>query len=74
MTTIDLKDAYYSVKIDGDDARFLDFLCNSKLLKFVVLPNGLSAGPRTKVTKPPKLAMLAMLIMQWYTVAIYTMT
>ena len=40
MTTIDLKDAYYSVKIDGDDARFLNFLCNSKLLKFVVLPNG----------------------------------
>ena len=76
MTTIDLKDAYYSVKIDGDDARFLNFLCNSKLLKFVVLPNGLSPGPRkfTKVTKPPKLAMLAMLIMQEYTVAIYMMT
>ena len=76
MTTIDLKDAYYSVKIDGDDAPFLNFLCNSKLLKFVVLPSGLSPGPRkfTKVTKPPKLAMLAMLIMQEYTVAIYMMT
>ena len=68
MTTIDLKDAYYSVKIDGDDARFLNFLCNSKLLKFVVLPNGLSPGPRkfTKLTKPP----LAILRMQGYTVAI----
>ena len=70
MATIDLKDAYYSVKIDGDDACFLTFLCNSKLLKFVVLPNGLSPGPRkfTKLTKPT----LAMLRMQGYTVAIYT--
>ena len=69
MATIDLKDAYYSVKIDGDDTCFLKFLCNSKLLKFVVLPNGLSPGPRkfTKLTKPP----LAMLKMQGYTVAIY---
>ena len=69
MATIDLKDAYYSVKIDGDDTCFLKFLCNSKLLKFVVLPNGLSPGPRkfTKLTKPP----LAMLRMQGYTVAIY---
>ena len=69
MATIDFKDAYYSVKIDGDDRRFLKFLCNSELLKFVVLPNGLSSGPQkfTKVTKPP----LAMLRMQEYTVAIY---
>ena len=69
MATIDLKDAYYSVKIDGDDTSFLKFLCNSKLLKFVVLPNGFSPGPRkfTKLTKPP----LTMLRMQGYTVAIY---
>ena len=69
MATIDLKYAYYSVKFDGDDTCFLKFLCNSKLLKFVVLPNGLSPGPRkfTKLTKPP----LAMLRMQGYTVAIY---
>ena len=45
MATIDLKDAYYSVKIDGNDTCLLKFLCNSKLLKFVVLPNGLSPGP-----------------------------
>ena len=37
MATIDLKDAYYSVKIDGDDTCFLKFLCNSKLLKFFCL-------------------------------------
>ena len=69
MTTIDLKDAYYSVKIGGDDTYFLKFLCNSKLLKFVVFPNGLSPGPRkfTKLIKAP----LAMLRMQGYTVAIY---
>ena len=69
MATIDLKDAYYSVKIDGDDTCFLEFLCNSKLLEFVVSPKSLSPGPRkfTKLRKPP----LAMLRMQGYTVAIY---
>ena len=69
MATIDLKDAYNSVKIANDNTCFLKFLCNSKLLKFVVLPNGLSPGPRkfTKITKYP----LAMLRMQGYTVAIY---
>ena len=69
MVTIDLKDAYYSVEIDGNDTCFLKFLCNSKLLKFVVLPNGLSPGPRkfTKLTKPP----LAILRMQGSTVAIH---
>ena len=68
-TTIDLKDAYYSIKIDGDDTRFLNFSCNSKLLKFVVLSSDLTPGPRkfTKLTKP----LLAMLRMQGYTVAVY---
>ena len=69
MPTIDLKDVYYSVKIDGNVTYFLKFLCNSKPLKVVVLPNGLSPGPWkfTKPTKPP----LAMLRMQRYAVAIY---
>ena len=69
MATIDLKDAYYSVKIDGDDTCFLKFLCNSKLLKFFVWPNGLPPVPRkfTKLTKPP----LAMLRMQGRTAATY---
>ena len=35
IATIDLKDAYYSVKIDVDDTRFLRFLYNSKLKEFV---------------------------------------
>ena len=69
MATIDLKDAYYSVKNDGNYTCFLKFLCSSKLLKFVVFPNGLSPGLRkfTKLTKAPS----AILRMQGYTVAIY---
>ena len=53
MATIDLKDAYYSVKIYGDDTCFLKIHCNSKLSRFVVFPNGLSPGPQkfTKLTK-----------------------
>ena len=45
MAIIDLKVACSSVKIDGNDKFFLKFVCNSKLLKFSVLPNGLSQGP-----------------------------
>ena len=69
MTAIDLKDAYYSVKTDGDGTCFLKFLCSLKLLKFVVLPNGLSPGLQkfTKLAKPP----LAMLRMHRFTVVIY---
>ena len=69
MATIDLKDTYYSIKIESNDTCFLKFLCNSKLLNLVVLPNGLSSDPRkfTKLTKSP----LAILRMQGYTVAIY---
>ena len=69
MTTIDLKDAYYSVKTDELDTKYLKFLLNSRLLKFVILPKGLSPGPRkfTKLTKPP----LALPLMQGHAVAIY---
>ena len=69
MATIDLKGAYYSVTIDGNDTCFFKFLCNSKLLKFVFLPNGLSPGPRkfTKLTKPP----FSISRMQGCSVAIY---
>ena len=55
MTSIDLKDAYYSVKISEEDSKYLKFYARKNILKFVVLPNGLSSGPRksTKLTKPP---------------------
>ena len=69
MATIDLKDAHYSFKIDELATKYLKFLLNSRLLKFVVLPNGLFPGPRklTKLKKPP----LALLKIQRHTVAIY---
>ena len=46
LATVDLNDAYYSVKIDELDTKYLKFLLNFRLLKFVVLPNGLCPGPR----------------------------
>ena len=54
MTSIDLKDACYSVKISEEDLKYLNFYAGKNLLKFV-LPNGLSSGLRnfTKLTKPP---------------------
>ena len=69
MATIDIKDAYYSVKIWDHDTSFLKFILDSKLFKFVALPNGLSPGPRkfTKLTKPP----IAVLRLQGHTIAIY---
>ena len=69
MTTIDLKDAYYSVKISEEDSKYLKFYVGKNLLKFVVLPNGLSSGPRkfTKLTKPP----IACLRIEGVIVAIY---
>ena len=55
MTSIDLKDAYYSVKISEEDSKYLKLYAGKVFLKFVVLPNGLSSGPRkfTKLTKSP---------------------
>ena len=52
---IDLKDACYSVEILEEHRKDLKFFARSKLLKFIVLPNGLSSGPRKfkKLTKPP---------------------
>ena len=54
MSTIDLKDAYYSVKNFSDHTKNLKFCLEKDLYEFVVLPNGLSSGPRkfTKLTKP----------------------
>ena len=70
IVNIVLKDVCYYLKVDGNDTRFLKFLCNPKPLTFVVLPNGLSLDSRkfTKLTKPP----LAMLRMQRYTVGRYS--
>ena len=55
MASIDLKDAYYSVRIAKTDRRYLRFYWNCKLYQFTCLPNGLSCALRkfTKLLKPP---------------------
>ena len=55
MASIDLKDAYYSVKIDPSSQKFLKFCYKNQLYKFTAFPNGLSTCPRkfTKLLKPP---------------------
>ena len=69
MTSIDLKDVYYSVTISEEDSKYLKFYAGKFFLKFVMLPNGLSSGPRkfTKLTKPP----IACLRIEGVIVAIY---
>ena len=54
MASIDLKDAYYNVKIHPEHQRFLKFTYKGQLYKFTVIPNGLfSCPPRfTKIMKP----------------------
>ena len=54
MASIDIKDAYYSVPIHSCDQKYLKFMWDGVLYQFLVLPNGLSPGPRwfTKLMKP----------------------
>ena len=54
FTTIDLKDAYFSIPIHADHYKYLRFEWNSTLFEFICLPFGLSSAPRvfTKVLKP----------------------
>lgn len=42
MSTIDLQDAYFSVKIHKEDRKFLKFRWNSKLFIFRAVPMGLA--------------------------------
>ena len=55
MASIDLKDAYYSVKISEHFQRYLKFEFLDNLYKSVCFPNGLVPWPRkfTKITKVP---------------------
>ena len=52
---MDLKDAYYSVKVSSKFQKYLKFFHEGKLYKFTAWPNGLSPCPRkfTKILKPP---------------------
>jgi hypothetical protein len=54
MASLDLKDAYYSVKIHPDYQKYLRFCYNNKIYQYTAYPNGLSSCPRhfTKLMKP----------------------
>ena len=54
MASLDLKDAYYSVKIHPDYQKYLRFCYNNKIYEYTAYPNGLSSCPRkfTKLLKP----------------------
>ena len=53
MASIDYKDAYYSIPVNGKHQKFLRFWWEGQKYQYVCLPNVLSNGPRdfTKVTK-----------------------
>ena len=55
MCKVDLKDAYYSIKVADDYQRFLKFEWDGTLYQYVCFPNGLASCPRkfTKLLKPP---------------------
>ena len=54
MTSIDLRDAYYSVPVSPTYRKYLKFLWRDQLYQFTCLHMGLSSSPRifTKVMKP----------------------
>ena len=54
MASVDLKDAYYSVPIIQEHQKYLKFLWQGQLYKFVCFPNGLAFCPCkfTKLLKP----------------------
>ena len=55
MTSLDIKDACYSIPVDESSQRYLKFIWKEQLYQFCVLQNGLSPCPRwfTKLLKPP---------------------
>ena len=57
------------MKISKEDSKYLKLYAGKNLFKFVILPNGLSSGPRKfiKLTKPA----IACLRIQGVIVAIY---
>ena len=53
MTSIDLKDAYYNVRVHSSHQKYLSFEYNGKLFKCTSFPNGLSCPRKfTKILKP----------------------
>ena len=54
MTSLDLKNPYYSIPIAKEHQKNLKFVWNSELYAFTCLPMGLCSSPRvfTKLMKP----------------------
>lgn len=54
LTSVDLKDAYFSIPIHSDYQKYLKFVWNDKMYKFVCVCFGLKSAPFlfTKVLKP----------------------
>ena len=54
MTSIDLKDAYYSVAMALEHKKCLKFVWRNQLYAFTCHPMGLTSSPRifTKILKP----------------------
>ena len=54
MTSIDLRDAYYSAPITPEHRKYLKFMWRGVLYQFTSLPMGLTSSPRlfTKILKP----------------------
>ena len=46
MTSVDLKDAYFSIAVHKHDRTFLKSLWKGQLLECICMPNGLAEAPR----------------------------
>ena len=71
LASTDLKDAYYSIPIHSNYAKYLKCFWKGQLYKLLVLPNGLFSVSRkfTKLMKPP----IAILKRKGHIIAIYTL-
>ena len=54
MASLDIKDLYYSIRVDESSQKYLKFIWKELLHQFCALPNGLSPCPRwfRKLLKP----------------------
>ena len=54
MASVDLRHAYYSIKIADEQQKYFRFIWNDQIYQFTCLANGVSDGPRifTKLLKP----------------------
>lgn len=54
FTSIDLKDAYFSIPIHENDRKYLKFIWNGQLYRFTSLPFGIASAPHdfTTILKP----------------------